>query len=100
MKAIAQHFKARAQQVTRDLRHRQLIQTALRKYEAVRDRSKSQFQDWEMARQAAAETKFEAINHLDRYVTEFVETLEARGTKVHWASTGQQAREIILAIIR
>src|SRR5205085_143157 len=26
--------------------------------------------------------------------------LEARGTKVHWASTGQQAREIILGIIR
>ena len=100
MKAFAQDFKARAQQVTRDLRHRRLIQTGLRKYEVVRDRSKSQFQDWEAARQAAAETKFEAINHLDRYLTEFVEKLEARGTKVHWASTGQQAREIILGIIR
>ena len=25
--------------------------------------------------------------------------LEARGTKVHWATTGQQARDIILGII-
>jgi L-lactate dehydrogenase complex protein LldF len=100
MKTFAQDFKARAQQLTHDLRHRQLIQTALRKYEVVRDHTKSRFQDWEAARQAAAETKFEAINHLDKYLTEFVEKLEARGTKIHWASTGHQAREIILEIIR
>jgi len=29
-----------------------------------------------------------------------VKNIEARGTKVHWASTGVQAREIILQIIR
>src|SRR5438046_7240264 len=100
MKSFAIDFKARAQTLTSDLRHRQLIQTALRKYEAVRDRTKAQFQDWEAARKAAAHTKWEAVNHLDRYLNELVGKLEARGTKVHWASTGQQAREIILGIIR
>src|SRR5436309_12396976 len=100
MKAFAAEFKTRAQQHTHDLRHRQLIQTALRKYEAVRDRTKSTYQDWPAARQAAAETKWEAINHLDRYLTELVEKLESRGTKVHWATTGRQAREIILGVIR
>ena len=96
----AAEFKIRAQTLTRDLRHRQLIQSALRKYEAVRDRTKAQFQDWEAARQAAAQTKWEAVNHLDKYLNELVGKLEARGTKVHWVSTGQQAREIILGIIR
>src|SRR6266404_2400005 len=100
MNAFAADFKARAQTLTHDLRHRQLIQTALRKYEVVRDRTKAQFQDWEAAREAAARTKWEAVNHLDKYLKELVEKLEARGTKVHWASTGQQAREIILGIIR
>jgi len=100
MKAFAADFKVRAQTLTSDLRHRQLIQTALRKYEAVRDRTKAQFQDWEAAREAAARTKWEAVNHLDKYLNELVGKLEARGTKVHWASTGQQAREIILGIIR
>ncbi len=100
MNAIAADFKTRARQLTRDLRHRQIIQLGLRKYEAVRDRTKSTYQDWPAARQAAAETKWEAINHLDRYLTELVEQLEARGTKVHWASTGHQARDIILGIIR
>ena len=100
MNTLAADFKTRARLLTRDLRHRQLIQTALRKYEVVRDRTKSAYQDWPAARQAAAETKWEAINHLDRFLMELVGKLEARGTKVHWASTGQQARDIVLGVIR
>src|SRR3989442_11499481 len=99
MKTFAKQFKAQAQGVTRDLRHRQLIQNALRKYEVTRDKTKATFQNWQMARQAAAETKWEAINHLDEYLVEFADKLQARGTKVHWAGTGRQAREIILGII-
>jgi len=100
MKTASGEFKHQAALLTRDLRHRELIQTALRKYEIVRDKTKAAFQDWQAARQAAAEIKWEAINHLDAYLVEFVRKLEARGTKVHWASTGQQARDIVLGIIR
>jgi L-lactate dehydrogenase complex protein LldF len=86
--------------MTRDLRHRRLIRTALRNYEVVCDQHRAAFQDWQSARQAAAETKWEAINHLDRLLVEFADKLAARGTKVHWASTGAQTREIILGIVR
>lgn len=100
MRSFVEEFKVQAVRLTHDLRHRHLIQTALRKYETVRDRTRASFQDWQSARQAAAETKWEGINHLDKYLVEFVNKLEARGTKVHWASTGEQAREIIFGIIR
>ena len=100
MKAFAEQFKQQAWRFTHDLRHREIIQTALRKYEVVRDKSKAAFRDWQAARQAASETKWEAINHLDKYLLEFVEKIEARGAKVHWASTAQQARDIIFGIIR
>jgi len=100
MTTAARQFKTQARLLTRDLRHRGLIQTALRNYEVVRDRNRAAFQDWEMARQAAAETKWEAVNHLDQHLARLANNLEARGAKVHWASTGQQAREIILGIIR
>ena len=100
MSTLAANFKVEARRLTADLRHRGLIQTALRKYEAVRDRTKAAYQDWPAARQAASEIKFEEVNHLDRYLVEFAEKLQARGTQVHWASTGQQAREIILGIIQ
>jgi L-lactate dehydrogenase complex protein LldF len=100
MKAFAEKFKEGAARVTRDLRHRLLIQTALGKYEVQRDRRKAAFRDWESARQLAAEIKWDAINHLDKHLEEFARKLEARGTKVHWAGTGEQARDIILGIVR
>lgn len=100
MSAPAQQFKQQASLLTRDLRHRTLIQTALRNYEVVRDRNRAAFQDWQAARQSASETKWEAINHLDEHLVQFAKNLEGRGTRVHWASTGSQAREIILGLIR
>jgi L-lactate dehydrogenase complex protein LldF len=100
MGASAVQFKHDARRLSADLRHRRIIQTAMGKYEVGRDQRKAAFQNWEGARQLAADTKWEVINHLDRYLEEFVRNLEARGTKVHWASTAQQAREAILGILR
>ena len=93
-------FKTDAGRVAADLRHRGLIQTALGKYEVLARRQKASYQDWQGARQAAAERKWEAINHLDKYLESFTSKLEARGTKVHWASTAGQARQIFLDILR
>jgi L-lactate dehydrogenase complex protein LldF len=98
--ASSQQFKTDAKRIAGDLRHRGLIQTALRKYETSRDLQKSAFQDWQGARQSAAERKWDAINHLDVYLEALTSKLEARGTKIHWATTGEQAREIILGIVR
>ena len=100
MSAPAAQFNQDARRLSADLRHRQTIQTAMGKYEVVRDQRKAAFQDWQAARQMAAETKWEAVNHLDRHLEQFVRNLEARGTKVHWAGTAQQARDLILGILR
>jgi L-lactate dehydrogenase complex protein LldF len=100
MSAFATQFKKQARVMTRDLRHRQLIRTALRNYEIARDKRKAAFQDWQAARQAAAETKWEAVNHLDQHLVELATRLESHGTKVHWASTGAQACDIIVGIVR
>ena len=94
------HFNEDARRVAPDLRHRGIIQTAMGKYETVRDQRKLWFQDWQGARQLAAQTKWEAINHLDKHLEPFARLLESRGTKVHWASTGAQAREIIFEILK
>ncbi|MGC3991785.1 MAG: LutB/LldF family L-lactate oxidation iron-sulfur protein [Chthoniobacteraceae bacterium] len=99
MNIIATEFKKDATRLTHDLDHRARIQSALKKYEVQRDRRKASFQDWQSARQTASEIKWEAINHLDQYLEEFVTKLEARGTKVHFASKAEQAKEIILNIV-
>jgi L-lactate dehydrogenase complex protein LldF len=100
MSTAAARFLDAAGSITRNLRHRGLIQTALRKYESARDRRKAAFHDWESARQAAAETKWEAINHLDEHLVSFADKLESRGTKVHWCGNGIEARDLIRDIIR
>ena len=99
MSTYVAQFKTAAQRVTADLRQRQFIRTALGNYEVARDLRKASFQSWESARQTAAETKWQAINHLDTHLQELATKLEARGTKVHWASNGVQAREIIQNIL-
>jgi L-lactate dehydrogenase complex protein LldF len=98
MTFVAQFLKD-ARVMAADLRHRKIIRTALGNYEIARDQRKASFQDWQGARQLASETKWEAVNHLDRYLEELVSKLEARGTKVHWASNAAQAREIVLGIV-
>jgi L-lactate dehydrogenase complex protein LldF len=100
MSAAAAQFNQDARRLSADLRHRQTIQTAMGKYEVVRDQRKAAFQDWQATRQMAAETKWEAVNHLDRHLEQFARNIEARGTKVHWAGTAQQARDLILGILR
>ncbi len=97
--SFVSQFKSAASVMAKDLRHRKIIRTALGNYEIVRDKRKASFQDWQGARQLAAETKWEAVNHLDKYLEEFVAKIEARGTKVHWASNAAQAREIVLQIV-
>ena len=89
-------FRSSASKLTGDLRHRSLIQKSLKGYEKSRDEKQARFQDWEAARLAAAETKWEAINHLDKYLSEFADSLTKRGTKVFWASTAEDARNYIL----
>lgn len=100
MNTTATAFKQSATQYCHDLDHRQRIRKALTGYEAKRDENKGRFQSWEEARQAAAEIKYEVINHLDQYLEQFVGNLERRGVKVHWAADAQEARELIVQIAR
>jgi L-lactate dehydrogenase complex protein LldF len=100
MITFAKQFSRMAARYTADLDHRALIQRALRSYEVKRDEYKARYQSWGEARQASSEIKWDAINHLDRYLEEFIGKLEARGTQVFVASTGTQARDYIVQVAR
>jgi L-lactate dehydrogenase complex protein LldF len=100
MSAAATQFRKDASRLTHNLQHRGRIQTAVHKYDGSRESAQSRFQDWQGARTGASAVKWDTVNHLDKYLIEFATKIEARGTKVHWASTAAQAREIILQIVR
>ncbi len=100
MSLASTQFHRDADRTTADEPRRAFVRRALGGYQATRHRTEGTFTDWRQARDAAAETKYEAVNHLDRYLREFEERFTARGGKVHWASTSAQAREIILTLAR
>jgi len=98
--SFAAKFKNSSTKLTADLGHRVKIRTALRSYERARGGTQAQYQDWQAARAGASAIKWEAINHLDAYLVEFADKLTARGTKVFWASSGQEARDYVVALAK
>ena len=100
MTTFATEFQRMAGRYTSDLKHRAFIQKALGGYYQKRDAAKASFQSWQGARDLAAETKYEAVNHLDRYLLEFVEKIESRGAKVFWAPSAGEARDYILNLAK
>ncbi len=95
-----EQFRQAVEPVAGDFAFRTWMQGALRGYQNTRAVTQGRFTDWEQARLAAAEIKWNAIENLDRYLEQFVANVEARGGKVHWAADAQAARDIILGIIR
>jgi L-lactate dehydrogenase complex protein LldF len=98
--SLAAKFKSSSTKLTADLVHRAKIRSALGSYEKARAGTTAHYQDWQAARTGASALKWEAINHLDTYLVEFADKLTARGTKVFWASNGQEARDYVIALAK
>ena len=93
-------FHHDADRLTHDLGHRARIQKALGGYYVKRDEQKGKYTDWQKARASAAAAKYEAVNHLDKYLIELSDKLAARGTKVFWAADGPEAADYIASVAR
>ncbi len=96
----AEQFRAAAQAKSGDLRHRAVVQKNIGTYEAKVAEGKRRFADWPNARARAAAVKWEAVNHLDRYLEQFERAVLANGGHVHWAEDAAQARQLVLALAR
>jgi L-lactate dehydrogenase complex protein LldF len=98
--SAAEQFFSDANEMTGDLRHRALVQKALGGYYLKRDEFKARYVSWQEARQAAGEIKWEAVNHLDRYLDQFAQNIAANGAHVFWAEDGKAARDYILEVCK
>ena len=56
--------------------------------------------DWEQLREHARAVKAATLSRLDEYVAEFESSVTARGGTVHWASTVDEAQQVVLALAR
>ena len=95
-----QKFLHDAAEHVRDTGHRAFVRKALGGYYTSRDTQKARYRDWEQARDAASLAKWSAVNRLDELLPTFVANFEANGGQVHWARDADEARTIILDLLR
>lgn len=100
MSQAAEQFLRGAAQKSADLRHRQVIQNAISHYSAAVTRGKSRFEDWQAARTQAQAIRWEAVNHLDRYLLQFEAAVKDKGGQVFWAENAEEARTYVANLAR
>jgi L-lactate dehydrogenase complex protein LldF len=84
-------FKAKSTVKAADMEHRRKINFNIDRYNAVVPAGKAQFDDLAAARELAKNTKWNAIEHLDVMLEQFEKNISARGAKVIWAETAEEA---------
>src|SRR5436305_6051597 len=87
----ASTFKAKSTIKAANLDHRRKINFNIARYNAVVPAGKAQFDDLMHAREQAKNIKWNAIEHLDVMLEQFEKNISARGAKVIWAETAEEA---------
>src|SRR5579872_2875368 len=100
MTDTAAQFIASSTVKAEDLEHRKKINFNIGRYNAVVPAGKQQFAELHLARERAKNTKWKAIETLDKQLEEFESTFMQRGGKVIWAETPEQALQEILTICK
>jgi len=95
MTTPAREFLQVAAEKSANLSQRKAIRRAIDHYDASARSGRARFADWEAARQRCHDIKWEALNHLDKYLLEFERNLKARGGQVFWAETAEDARRYV-----
>jgi len=81
-----------------DIEHRRKINFNIARYNAVVPIGKQQFTQLESAREKAKNTKWRAIETLDKQLESFETAITQRGAKVSWAETTEDALDEVLKI--
>lgn len=100
MSESSESFIAKSTVKAADLEHRRKINFNIGRYNAVVPQGKAQFDNVNIARERAKNSKWRAIESLDQQLEEFEMNFSKRGGKVIWAEDAAQAIEEILNICR
>src|SRR6185503_16471339 len=92
-------FDQNARSALQDVQLHGALQNLEATFSERRTIAKQSVEDWEGLREHARQIKEETLEHLDKYLEQFVEMAEKAGTQIHWAQDGKDACEIILTLI-
>lgn len=98
MKETAASFLTKSSIKASDLDHREKVNFNISRYNQTVPLGKHQFADVHLARERAKNIKWRTIESLDQYLEAFEANFTARGGKVIWAETADDALKAILQI--
>ena len=100
MKETASSFIAKSTIKAADLDHRNKVNFNINRYNQTVPLGKQQFTDVDLARERAKNIKWRTLESLDQYLEAFEANFTARGGKVIWAETPEDALTAILDICK
>ncbi|MBL7697059.1 MAG: iron-sulfur cluster-binding protein [Chitinophagaceae bacterium] len=98
MKETASSFIAKSSVKAADLDHREKVNFNIARYNKAVPFGKEQFLDVGLARERAKNIKWRTIESLDQYLETFESNFTAKGGKVLWAETAEEALQHIMRI--
>jgi len=97
---VALPFPEAALPVLHNAQLRKNVAHATDVIQGKRNRLVAEKEDWTELRDAASALRAHTLEHLDEYLAQFEERCTAAGGVVHWAADADEARAIILDILR
>jgi len=91
-------FISESNTIAFDMDHRRKIRFNMGKYYAAVEKGLANYADLPLARNRAGHLKWQVLESLDLYLQKFEVAFTARGGKVIWAATAEDAVREILAI--
>ncbi len=100
--SVKDQFINDAEKKAFDTKHRQTINFNIDKYHKSVAKGQQQYAEGklELARKKAKNIKWQTMERLDYYLLEFERVFTSRGGKVIWASTADDAMEVINKIVK
>jgi L-lactate dehydrogenase complex protein LldF len=98
--ALKAPFSERASAALRDEFLQEALTIATTKFIGLRKEAFGGFPEGDGLRDRARAIKEATLQKLDVYLGELADNVERLGGHVHWATTGEEAREIVLALCR
>ena len=100
MQVASMHFTPRATEKLADPHLRQALDGLKSRFVPGRANAIAELDNFEAIREAAAQIRQRALDHLDFFLEEFERNATARGATVHWAETQADVARIVCAIAR
>lgn len=96
---VAEKFLKDSTTKSFDLRHREIINNNIDKYEVAFEKGKSKFMDLNNSKTKANLIKWRVMENLDKYLLDFEANFTRNGGKVIWANDAEEARQEIWKIM-